>query len=177
MPIETRKWGPVEIGDIVRDKKDHLWWVREYRIIENDLLLDNGREQVRMNRPPADWPVDVYVPTEAEAVNLAIEALGGRMLKQIEEREHDLARRHTWRLEPVARRPAVIRDHLDMIHQVPVDDVLRRWQGTAVNPASKQTRKQALDELVEAHQYVHDHPEDFPSPLPHVHNLDPKESP
>jgi hypothetical protein len=170
MPIEPTTWGKVELGQIVRDKKDRLWWVLDSH--DGQVLLDNGREQVRVDRPAADHPVAIFEPTEAEAINLAIQELGARYLKQIEEREHDAARRHTWRLEPVARVATQIRDHLDMIHQVPVDDVLRRWQGTKANPASKKTRKEALDELAEAHQYVHDHPEDFPSPMPHVHNLE-----
>lgn len=170
MPIDETTWLTVEIGDIVRDKKDRLWWIRAAK--DGELLLDNGRETRRMERPPADHPVSIYEPTEAEAINLAISDLGGRYLKMIEEREHDIARRLTWLMEPPARTARSIRDHLDMVHAVPVDDVLRRWQGTEVNPSTKQTKAAALAELVEAHDYVHENPDQFPCPFPHVHNLE-----
>lgn len=176
MPIATRTWGEVEIGDIVRDKEDHLWWVRgawptnhpEGRL---GILVDNGTKKIEVYPLPAT-PVDIYVPTEAEAANLVIAELGGRVLKMIEEREHTIARAQTWRLQPLPAVATAIRDHLDMIHQVPVDDVLRRWQGTVANPATKKTRAEALAELREAHEWAHEHPDQFPQSFPHVHNLE-----
>lgn len=168
--MQRTTWGEVAVGHIVRDRNDRLWKVTKegYGWVQ----LTRGDEVVPMRKPDSINVVHIYVPSDEEALDLLDAVLGARKLRIIEEREHTIARQLNWRMEPVARNARTLRDHLDLVHQVPVDDVLRRWAGTEANPATPKTRKQALDELAEAHDYAHANPDHFPQPFPHVHTLE-----
>lgn len=166
-------WADVQIGDTVFDKKGKLWRVTAER--DGWLRIDNGKAIHNLRRPPDDHEVEMYRPTEQEAINLAIEELGGRILRMIGERERSIRRAQTWQVEPVTRKANAIRDHIDWFHACNVDDVLRRHDGTKANPSSTARKRAALAELVEAHDYLHDNPDAFPMNKPHVHVLTPKE--
>lgn len=170
--IETTTWGQVGIGSIVRDKRGRLHTI--IAEVEGWLRLRSAHPvtDTSVRRPADDGPVDIYVPSESEATALLNEALGARHLKDIEGREFTIARRLNWRLEPVARKAKDLRDHIDMIHAVNVDDVLRKHKGTEVNPSNPGRRKAAIDELVEAHETMHDNPGDWPHAFPHMHTLE-----
>lgn len=176
MPTTATTWGQVEVGQIVFDKNAKMWWVRSER--PGQILLDDGlTEPMSTIRPPDNRPVDIYEPTEQEAVNLAVEGLGGRVLRLIRERERTIRKAQTWQMEPVARRAVTLRDHIDWFHDANVDDVLRRWQGTAAKPSSAETKRIKLAELVEAHDAMHADPGIFPMTRPHVHTLTSQETP
>lgn len=174
--IEPSTWGEVGIGNIVRDKRGRL------HTIVNDaagwVQLKSVRvgEVVAVRRPAPETPVDIYVPSEEECLVLLREDLGARMLFDIEERERSIAKALTWRVEPVANRAQALRDHLDMLHGINVDDVLRKNKGTEANPAPKGQRAAALKELRDLHDEAHSDHDLWPMAFPHVHTLDKKEN-
>lgn len=176
MPIETTTWGRVEVGHIVRDKNDRIHTVVDERGNWLRLVACRTGADSTVIRPPGDQAVDIYVPTEEEAIDLLSADLGARYLRMIEDREHTIARASRWKMEVLPRKAIAIRDHLDMIHQVNVDDVVRKWRGTEANPAKPAQKKAALDELVRAHEEVHADPTTWPQSFPHIHTLEKKET-
>lgn len=167
-------WADVGLGSIVRGKGDRMHTItrEEQGWIELTAVKDGQRAVIKK---PTSGTIGAYVPSEEEALILLNKELGARLLRDIEEREHTIARALNWRMEPVPRNARVLQNHLDMIHAIKVDDVLRRWQGTEANPATKQTRAQKLDELAKLHDQAHADPDLWPHAFPHVHTLDPKE--
>lgn len=166
--MEPTTWSRVEVGHIVRDQTDRFHTVLE---IDHTLVklkaAEHGVENVLL-RPSDDRPVDIYVPSEQEALNLLDRELGARVLRDYEEREHTIAQR--WRSpSPVGPKAVDIRDHIDMLHGVKVDDVLRKGAGTKVNPADKKQRAASLQELRDAHAEMHTHPGTWPMAFPHTH--------
>lgn len=174
--MQTITWGELKVGHIMRDERDLM------HTVVNDLRGWVQLKSVRTGelsprrRPAPDTPVDIYVPSEEECLVLLREDLGARMLRDVERREHTIARRLNWRLEPVANNAKALRDHLDMIHAVNVDDVLRKHSGTPVNPAPKGQKAAALAELRRLHDLTHEDPETWPMVFPHIHTLNPKET-
>lgn len=174
--MQPTTWGEIELGHIVRDQKDRL-----HTVIADDsdvtvtLRSAHPAKEVVMRRPPADRPVDIYVPSEEEALTLLGEVLGTRILRDIEEREHSIARALTMRLEPVPNKAQFLQNHLDMLHAINVDDVLRKNKGTEANPASRKTKADTLAELRDLHDEAHADPGLWPMAFTHVHTLDPKE--
>ena len=172
--VEHVDWSEVGFGSIVQGKGDRMHRItrEEQGWIELTAVKDGQRAVIKK---PTSGTIGAYVPSEEEALILLNEELGARLLRDIEEREHTVARALNWRMEPVARNARALQNHLDMIHGIKVDDVLRRWQGTEANPASRQTRAQKLDELVRLHDEAHTDYDLWPHAFPHVHTLDPKE--
>jgi len=171
--VEEVSWSDVGLGTIVRGKGDRMHTItrEEQGWIELKAVKDGQRAVIKK---PTTGTVWAYVPSEDEALIMLNEGLGARMLQDIEMREHSIARALNWRMEPVKRTAQVLQNHLDMIHGIKVDDVLRRWQGTQANPATKQTRKQKLDELANLHDEAHADPDLWPMAFPHVHTLEEK---
>jgi hypothetical protein len=172
--MQPTTWGAVDEGAIVRDKNDHLWIVgpTSYDEVKEYVLLTpaHGRgEPVLTTRPPGDRPVDTYVATEEEAVLLVEKELGGRILRDIEEREHTIARALNWRVDPVKRSLVALRDHIDWLHGFSVDDVLRKGTGTKINPATPAKKRASIEELCEAHDEAHARPDLWPHVMPHHH--------
>ena len=172
--VEEVTWADVGFGSIVRGKNDRMHRItREEKGWIELIAVKDGERQVI--KKPTSVPIGAYVPSEEEALVLLNEGLGARLLRDIEEREHSIARALNWRMEPVPRKALVLQNHLDMIHAIKVDDVLRRWKGTEANPATPKTRKEKLDELALLHDEAHADPDLWPMAFPHVHTLDPKE--
>lgn len=170
MSIQSTTWGHVETGTVVRDKKDHLWIVGPAD--DGRLLLTpaHGRgDPILATRPPSDREVDIYVATEAEALALLHEELGARHLRDIEEREHTIARALNWRVDPVRRNLTALRDHISWLHGFNVDDVWRKGTGTDVNPVDAKGKRASVDELCRAHDEAHADPETWPHSRPHHH--------
>jgi hypothetical protein len=167
--IEQRTWGDVQTGDIVRDLTGNLHVATVTEGAPSVGLLSTKLEMRWIARPPDDRSVDVYVPTEGEAADLRHYDVRERMLRQIEERERTIARAALFRVDPTPRRAVALRDHIDWLHGVNVDDVLRRHSGTPVNPASKEAKKASIEELCEAHDEMHARPDLWPHSLPHHH--------
>ena len=172
--VEEVPWSDVGLGTIVRGKGDRMHTItrEEKGWIELKAVKDQQRAVIKK---PTTGTVWAYDPSEDEALVLLNDHLGARLLRDIEDREHSIARALNWRMEPVPRRAQVLQNHLDMIHAIKVDDVLRRWHGTEANPATRQTRAQKLDELAKLHDEAHADPDLWPMAFPHVHTLDPKE--
>jgi len=170
-------WGRIRLGHIVRDAKDRLHTViaetEDGSWVRLQAVKDGTTASLR--RPPADKPVDIYVPSEEECLILLREDLGARLLRDIEEREHSIARALSWRVKPVANSALAQRDHIDMIHNINVDDVLRKNKGTEVNPASKAQKKASLEELRGLHDQAHEDPVLWPMRFPHTHDPNVKE--
>lgn len=171
--VEPTTWGAVGVGDIVVREDDFMFTIEAEKT--GWLKAVSPRRDVEpwvFRRPVAHEVARVYVPTEEEAVELLGEILGARRLRDIERREHTLARALTWHMEPIAANAKTLRDHLDMIHEVKVDDVLRKYEYSPVGEKPKEKtarRKSALAELQEAHDVVHADPHNWPSHLPHYH--------
>ncbi len=175
--MEPTTWGAIELGHIVQDQKGHLHTVIDDSS-ESTVTLRSAHpaKDVVMRRPAADRAVNIYVPSEEEALQLLSDILGTRVLLEIEEREHSIARALTMRLEPVPNKANFLQNHLDMLHGINVDDVLRKHRGTEANPASKKTRADTLAELRNLHDEAHADPDLWPMSYAHVHTLDPKEN-
>lgn len=171
--VEEVPWSDVGVGTIVRGKGDRMHTItrEEQGWIELKAVKDQQRAVIKKPTTGAVW---AYVPSEDEALVLLNEHLGARLLRDIEDREHSIARALNWRMEPLPRKALVLQNHLDMIHAIKVDDVLRRWKGTDANPATRQTRAQKLDELVRLHEEAHTDHELWPMAFPHVHTLEAK---
>jgi hypothetical protein len=165
--IEQRTWGDVQLGDIVQDKNGRLHIVNG--VYPNVILLSTRLDLHELKRPPDDRPVGIYYASEAEQADMAPEEMRHRMLRDIEERERTIARAALFRVDPIPRKAVALRDHIDWLHGVNVDDVLRRHNGTPVNPASKDAKKNAIEELCEAHDEMHLRPDLWPHSLPHHH--------
>lgn len=175
--IQSTTWREVGVGNIVRTPDLHMHSVVQEK--QGWLLLERlGRKGEGLETTPIpkhkqlDEPVEIYVPSEEECLNLLEKELGARMLREIEDREQTLSRRLNWRVEPVAASAKAMQTHIDMIHGVNVDDVLRKWQGTDVNPASKEQKRKSLAELRQAHDEMHADPDLWPMPFPHIHTLE-----
>jgi hypothetical protein len=167
--IQHKTWKDIQLGDIVQDKNGNLHAVTT---LDDDTvtLLSTKLTVFQMERRLRGTQiVAVYIPTEGEAADLAHHDLGERMLRQIEERERTIARAALFRVDPIPRKAVALRDHIDWLHGVNVDDVLRRHNGTPVNPASKDAKKLAVEELCEAHDEMHARPDLWPHSLPHHH--------
>ncbi len=170
--IQTITWGELTIGHIYRDEKDFFHWV------VNDLQGWVQLKSIRtgelrpLRRPSPETPVDIYIPSEEECLILLDKELGARLLRDAEEREHSIARRLNWRVEPVAASAKAMRDHIDMLHGVKVDDVVRKWQGTEAHPSDRKTKAAALAELRQAHDEMHDDHGTWPMAFPHIHTLE-----
>jgi hypothetical protein len=168
--IESTTWGEIEVGHIVRDKNDHLHTVANDDGTFVTLTPAHGRDPVvSIRRPAADRPVDIYVPSEAEAVNLLDKELGARYLRFAEETAHSVARALNWRVDPIPRKLIALRDHIDWLHGANVDDVLRKGTGTKINPADTKRKKASIEELCQAHDEMHADPATWPMPFAHHH--------
>lgn len=166
--MESTTWGGVMVGHIVRDQRDrlHTVVVAGPAIVE---MIDAQGSRASIRRPLPERPVDIYVPSETERLQLLHQELGARILRDIEEREHTVARTLTWRLDPIARRLVVLRDHLDWMHGVNVDDVLRKGTGTKINPADAKAKKVSVEELCRLHDETHERPDLWPHSFVHYH--------
>jgi hypothetical protein len=167
--VEATTWGEVAVGHIVRDQKDRFWTVVDERDGWLRLLGARTGESSSIKRPAGDTPTWIYVPSESEMLNLVQEELGARIIRLIEEREHTISRQKVWRQDPIPRNAHALQNHLDMLHGVNVDDVLRKWRGTEVKPSGPGAKKKALDELCELHDETHSDPHLWPAPWPHHH--------
>jgi hypothetical protein len=166
--IEQRTWGDVQLGDIVQDKNSNLHFV--ITLYDNVVQLASTRlTTAQITRPADDHPVNVYLPTGDEMSDMGAADMQYRTLRQIEERERTISQSSKFRVDPIPRRAVALRDHIDWLHGVNVDDVLRRHQGTAVNPSSKEAKKASIAELCEAHDEMHARPDLWPHSLPHHH--------
>jgi hypothetical protein len=177
--IEPTTWGEVAIGHIVRDQKDRFHTVVDER--DGWLLLKAARteETTSVRRPAPDRPVDIYVPSEDEAFFVLQEGLGVVILRDIETREHTIRRIPSFRMDPMPANAAYLRDHLDMAHQLPVDNVLYRHDKAVQD--RKDTRdkerkaeaaeriKAAIQELFDAHDEAHSDTHLWPQAIPHHH--------
>lgn len=169
MPMHSTTWGEVKIGDTVRDKEDRLWAVLDDHLGTLVLGSSHPRRESAMRRPADDRPVDIYIPTETEAINFLHEELGARVLREIELREHTIARALNWQLQPVPRKALKLRDHLAWFHGVIADDVLRKHDGTAANPSNPTRKKASVEELCQLHDETHADPDTWPHDMPHYH--------
>lgn len=163
-------WGEVEVGNVVIDKKDRMHYVQKADSgwVQLKAVLDGATAAVK--RPLYTTTVRIYEPSEEEALTILETELGAKFLmRDIEQREHTIARQLLWRMDPMARNAKHLRDHLDLIHAVNVDDVLRKHDGTKVNPKNKSQKQAALDELATVHDLVHDDPHAWPMAFPHHH--------
>lgn len=179
--MEQIPWPHVDIGHVVRLDKDRMWTVtdRKQGWIKRRAVKDG---EIVVEKQPTSGMADIYVPSEDECVILLHDELGARLLRDIEEREHSIARALTWRMEPLASTPLDLRDHLDMIHNIPVDDVYRRAGGgteaerkdksKAGTAARRQRKIDALAEMRSLHDQAHDDPALWPMRFPHVHTLE-----
>lgn len=172
--VEEVDWSDVGLGSIVRGKGDRMHTITRDELgwLELKAVKDGQRAVIKR---PTTGKVWAYVPSEEEALVLLGEELGARLLRDIEEREHSIARALTMRLEPVPNKAAFLQNHLDMLHAINVDDVLRKHRGTEANPATKKTRADTLAELRNLHDEAHADPDLWPMGYAHVHTLDPKE--
>lgn len=165
--IEPTTWREVHVGNIVRDKKDRFWTVVDEQTGWVKLQAAKDGDIKSMPKPAGE--VDIYVPSEFECLTWLREELGARGLREIEEREHTVARQLNWRLEPLPRSAVKIRDHIYMVHgSVYVDDLLGRFQ-RAKETGDKVRAKVQLDTLVEAHATMHEDPGTYPMAYPHHH--------
>lgn len=179
--MQPNIWRDVGLGNVVRDKNGRL-----HTIVEDEggyvtLAPAHGwGTRVSIPRPPDDRDVQVYVPSEQEALNLLHAELGARVLREIEEREHTIARASSWKLEPCEPNVNALRDHIDMIHgrNPHVGTLLSRY-----NPSTKPTtkegraelkekRKQILQEMLDIHVELHQDPHIWPMAFPHTHTLE-----
>lgn len=174
-------WADVGFGSIVRGKGDRMHTItrEEQGWIELKAVKDGQRVVIKK---PTEGTIFAYVPSEEEALILLNEELGARLLRDIEEREHSIARALNWKMEPCASTPQALRDHLDMIHNINVDDVFRRAQGGTekekkdMSKEGKAARRQrkidALAELRNLHDEAHTDPSLWPMRFPHTHTLE-----
>lgn len=174
--IEPSTWGEVTVGNVVQDKRARLHTVLNDAAGWVQLKAVRAGEIVAVRRPPPETPVNIYVPSEDECLVLLREDLGARLLFDIEERERSIAKALNWRVEPVANRAQALRDHLDMLHGINVDDVLRKHTGTKVNPAPKGQKAASLKELRDLHDEAHSDFDLWPMAFPHIHTLETKEN-
>lgn len=173
--VEEVDWTDVGFGSIVRGKGDRMHTItrEEQGWIELTAVKDGAVTKIKK---PTTGKVGAYVPSDEEALTLLNAELGARLLRDIEEREHSIARALNMRLEPVPNKANFLQNHLDMLHGINVDDVLRKHRGTEANPATKRTRAETLAELRNLHDEAHADPDLWPMAYAHVHTLDPKET-
>jgi len=175
--VRPATWGEVAVGDIVQDKKDRLHAV--VRLEGGQVwLLSAKLEEVAMQVPPADRPVNIYVPSEREAENIAHPHLGASYLRDIEHREHMVAKALLWRMDPIPNNATALRDHIDMAHGVYVNDVLGRYNSgveaqKGLDPDKKKEgakkKKASLEELRAAHDEFHSDFHLWPQNIVHHH--------
>ena len=166
--VEMIPWDEVLVGHILRRNDGELWTVTDQK---NGwaLLARNGETIGIPQFQRGTQLVASYVPSEGEALDLLHRDLGARILKQIEETQRTLSKAAEFRVDPIARKATALRDHIDWLHGVNVDDVLRRHNGTPTSPASKETKKASVQELCDAHDEMHERPDLWPHSLPHHH--------
>lgn len=162
-------WGEVKVGDTVLDKTGRMHIVQVETRDEVLLLSAHPVGEVWINRPSAERAVQVYRPSEQEALVLLQDELGARLLRDIEEREHTLARRAHFRVDPIKRTATALRDHISWLHGFNVDDVWRKHAGTDANPSDKERKKASIEELCQAHDEAHERPDIWPHDIPHHH--------
>lgn len=181
--VEPADWADVTLGHIVQDKKDRMHTVVGVSPDGSKVKLNACRtgEEVILSRPSG--AVNIYVPSESECKLLLLEELGARILRDIEDREHTIARSLLWRLDPVARTAKSLRDHMDMIHgEVYAEDQLYRHQkGVDLQKSAKarhdadgekegaRLKKASLDMLAQMHDEMHADPHLHPMGFPHHH--------
>lgn len=179
--MQPSTWGEVGLGSVVQDKNGHLHTVTyiDWEVVH--LAPAHGRgEPVEMRRPRYDREVQVYVPSEQEALNLLHSELGARVLRDIEEREATIRRALSWKLEPCEPNPQALRDHMDMVHgQTRHTDTLLSRYNPSTKPttregraALKEKRKQILQEMLDMHVEMHQDPHIWPMAFPHTHTLE-----
>lgn len=177
--VEPTTWGEVGIGSIVRDKRDRFHTVVDEKAGWLQLSAVRTGEITAVRRPAPDVPVDIYVPSEDEALRLLHAELGAFFLRDIEDREHTVARTLRWRMDPMPPNATLLRDHLDMIHQINVNDVLRRHVKALEDRKAGKTKEAkkeaalraeaAISELFAAHDEAHSDPQLWPMAFPHYH--------
>ena len=174
--IEQITWGQVAVGHILRLDGDRFHTVMQDKQGWVQLKSVHLENLWPMRRPDPAEPVDIYVPSEDEALALLHERVGAMILRDIESREHSIARALQWQMEPIANTAAALRDHLDWMHGINVDDVLRHHAGTKVNPVPKGQKAAKLQELRGLHDEAHEDPDTWPMSRAHSHHLNPKEN-
>ena len=179
--MQPSTWGEVGVGNVVRDKNGHLHTVTGDTGWYVVLTPAHGRgEPVEIRRPDDDRQVDIYVPSEQEALNLLAEELGARVLRDIEEREATIARASSWKLEPCAANPQALRDHMDMVHgQTRHTDTLLSRYNPSTKPTTKEGRAELkakraaiLQEMLDIHVELHQDSHIWPMAFPHTHTLE-----
>jgi len=180
--IEPTDWAAVVVGNIVQDRKDHLHTVLDVSPDGTKLKLRSTHpvKEVIVTRPTG--PVNLYVPSEEECLLLLNESLGARYLRDFEEREHTIAARGRFRMDPIAANAQNLRDHLWMAHGIVVDDVLYRFkkaeerrkeagERNQEDEKKEQAKKKkvSMDELREAHDECHADPHTWPMAIAHHH--------
>ena len=180
--VEPFDWARVELGNIVRDKKDRMHTVLDVSPDGTKIKLQAVRtgEEVVMTRPAG--PVDLYVPSQEECLLLLSQDLGARYLRMFEDREHTLSARGRFRMDPIPNSAQVLHNHLDMAHSLPTNDVLYRFQKGADKikeagnkndaegkKAGAKLKKLSMEELRQAHDEAHADPDTWPMAIPHHH--------
>jgi len=176
--VEPSDWSAIDVGHIVQDKKDRMHTVLDVSPDKTMIKLKAARtgEEVVMRRPAGE--VNIYVPSEQECYGLLHADLGASYLRDIEHREHIVAKALLWRMDPIPNNPTALRDHIDMAHQVYVNDVLGRYTSGAeqlkgIDPEKKKKgarkKKASLEELRAAHDEFHSDPHLWPQAIVHHH--------
>lgn len=176
--VESTDWSAVEFGHIVQDKNDRMHTVIGVSPDKTMIRLKaaRGGAEVMMRRPTGT--VNIYVPSESEMVGLLNKVIGAGFLRDIEHREHMIAKALLWRMDPIPNSPTALRDHIDMAHQVYVDDVLGRYnsgveQMKGLNPEKKKEgakkKRASLEELRAAHDEFHSDLHLWPQAIVHHH--------
>lgn len=162
-------WGDIDIGHIVADQTGRLHTVIDRR--DQWLRLESAHpvKHASLPRPPADRPVRIYVPSQEECLALLQKELGVRLLRDIEEREHTIARSARFRMDPVPADINELQNHIDMAHGVNVNDVANRGRNTKVTRKTKTEKEAALAELRQAHDEMHADPHIWPQAIAHHH--------
>lgn len=172
--IQPTTWGGVAVGHILRWDDDRFHTVMQDKSGWVQLQSVKTGELWPHRRPAPETPIDIYVPSDEEAIFLLHEGIGASVLRDIESREHSIARALTWQVEPVASTAVALRDHIDFMHAINVDDVLRQQQGTKANPVPKGQKAAKLQELRDLHDEAHNDPDLWPMSRAHSHHLNPK---
>lgn len=180
--IEPFDWSQVEVGHIVQDKKGHLHTVVDISPDGTKLRLRSTHPAKEVVVPRPAGPVMIYIPSDEEALQLVNAELGARYLRTFEEREHTIAARGRFRMDPMPNSVQALHNHLDMAHSLPVNDVVYRFQkgvdqlkeaGQRNDADGKKVgaklKKASLEELRQAHDEAHADPHTWPMAIPHHH--------
>lgn len=163
MRVERKAWGELSWGMYLLDTNKKCWQISGGPVQGWLRLLDINGVEVSVPPRPADYPVDVVVLPEVEAVLLLEKCLGAKVIDDNFTQARQLLVADRWAVDMMPttggpKSPAFrkLRDHLDWFHA-------GQYTGDI----------KTVEELAQVHEEMHQSIADMPMGRPHHHRPNP----